>query len=635
MSLFDLSDVKNRPHRSSFDMRSKRVLTAKAGEIVPVWWTFTMPGDKFKIDQSWFTRTQPVQTSAYTRIREYFDFFYVPLRQLWKQAPQAIFQLSDNSVTASSSTQSTPVGYTLPCVTLSELDAIFEARTSSITFGESLNACGYKRGDCAAKLLRYLGYGNFRKEGYEHNYGTSVPKDKFDQTFGQNVSVNLFPVLTYQKIYNDIFRNSQWEKTAPYAFNVDYWKGSGTLGTDILNQALNPGVLRRTMFDIGYCNWNKDFITGVLPRQQLGEPASVYVSAVGGSTSISGSLVGKITGYGRLPVFGMYPQNNETAIFPSSSDVAPSVQGIGGDGSSTSPLVSGVNLYVKPDVSSSNQTFTLSNGSSVAFPEGTSSSFTVLAFRQAEALQKWKEIAMSGNQTYRDQVYRHFGVSLPSELSDTVHYIGGHASNINISEVVNTALSGESDEALIRGKGTGMGDGKGLSFSAKEYGVIMCVYHAVPLLDYQTSGQHQQLLTTLVEDLPVPEFDNLGLQAVPSVMLTNTPNTQVADRPKYLGYGPRYFQWKGDLDRVFGAFESTLRDWAAPFTDVYLETYLGTNVSSSITPLNYAFFKIDPAILNNIFLVQADGTWDTDVFLINSEFDVKVARNLSRTGLPY
>ena len=48
-----------------------------------------MPGDKYKFNVEYFTRTQPVETSAYTRLREYFDFYAVPLRLLWKSAPSA------------------------------------------------------------------------------------------------------------------------------------------------------------------------------------------------------------------------------------------------------------------------------------------------------------------------------------------------------------------------------------------------------------------------------------------------------------------------------------------------------------------------------------------------------------------
>ena len=67
-------------HRSSFDLSSKKLFTAKIGEILPCYWQIAIPGNKYRISSDWFTRTVPVNTAAYTRIKEYYDFYAVPLR---------------------------------------------------------------------------------------------------------------------------------------------------------------------------------------------------------------------------------------------------------------------------------------------------------------------------------------------------------------------------------------------------------------------------------------------------------------------------------------------------------------------------------------------------------------------------
>ena len=61
-------------HRSSFDLSSKKLFTAKVGEILPVYWQIAIPDNKYRISSDWFTRTVPVNTAAYTRIKEYYDF---------------------------------------------------------------------------------------------------------------------------------------------------------------------------------------------------------------------------------------------------------------------------------------------------------------------------------------------------------------------------------------------------------------------------------------------------------------------------------------------------------------------------------------------------------------------------------
>ena len=53
------------------------------------------------------------------------------------------------------------------------------------------------------------------------------------------------------------------------------------------------------------------------------------------------------------------------------------------------------------------------------------SQFTVLSLRQAEALQRWKEISQSGDSDYREQIRKHFGVNLSQALSNMCTYIGG------------------------------------------------------------------------------------------------------------------------------------------------------------------------------------------------------------------
>ena len=294
-----MSDVKNRPHRSSFDLQSKRAFTAKAGELLPVWWTMTMPGDTFSLGNTWFTRTQPVQTSAYTRIREYYDYFFIPLRQLWKQGPQAVVQMSENPTAAASSTGAAQVGTMLPNVSLSELFQALTVSSTGTTFAESTNPLGFRRGDLAAKLLRYLGYGNFMTAGYEKNYGTTNTADDYNQAYKDNVYVNILPILAYQKVYNDFYRDTQWENAMPYTYNVDYWQGTGSFGTDLQNQLRNYSTLGRTMLDMGYCNWNKDLFMGVKPNSQFGDVAIV---------NISGSTCGDMTEpYRWSPEFHWYP----------------------------------------------------------------------------------------------------------------------------------------------------------------------------------------------------------------------------------------------------------------------------------------------------------------------------------------
>ena len=61
----------------------------------PVFWDLGIPGCTYDIDIQYFTRTRPVQTAAYTRIRGYFDFYAVPLDLIWKSFDASVIQMGE------------------------------------------------------------------------------------------------------------------------------------------------------------------------------------------------------------------------------------------------------------------------------------------------------------------------------------------------------------------------------------------------------------------------------------------------------------------------------------------------------------------------------------------------------------
>ena len=267
------------------------------------------------------------------------------------------------------------------------------------------------------------------------------------------------------------------------------------------------------------------------------------------------------------------------------------------------------------------------------------SQFSVLALRQAEALQRWKEITQSGDSDYREQIRKHFGVNLPQALSNLCTYIGGISRNLDISEVVNNNLASAGDTAVIAGKGVGAGNGS-FTYTTNEHCVVMCIYHAVPLLDYTITGQDGQLLVTDAESLPIPEFDNIGMEVLPMTQIFNSPKASIVNLFN-AGYNPRYFNWKTKLDVINGAFTTTLKSWVSPVTESLLSGWFGfgyneggVNTDNKVV-LNYKFFKVNPSVLDPIFGVSVNSTWDTDQLLINSYIGCYVARGLSRDGVPY
>lgn len=608
-----MSNLQNHPHRSGFDIGRKNAFTAKIGELLPVYWDISMPGDKYKFNVEYFTRTQPVETSAYTRLREYFDFYAVPLRLLWKSAPAVLTQMQDiNQIQALSLTQNLSLGTYLPSLSLRALSSslyyLGGNHVSPDSSGALKNAFGYFRSDLAYKLLSYLGYGNFitspvasGSRWWSTSLKNSDDSTSYTQQYIQNNYVNIFPLLAYQKIYQDFFRWSQWEKSNPSSYNVDYFSGVSPSLVDNLPPASSDYWKSDTIFDLKYCNWNKDMLMGVLPNSQFGDVAVLDISASGDSNV----------------VLGINPHKSTIGVASAVSSNSVPVPLFALDASTANPVSVGSKLH-----------FDLSS---------IKSQFTVLALRQAEALQRWKEISQSGDADYREQIRKHFGVDLPQALSNLCTYIGGISRNLDISEVVNNNLAAEGDTAVIAGKGVGAGNGS-FTYTTKEHCVVMCIYHAVPLLDYSITGQDGQLLVTDAESLPIPEFDNIGMEVLPMTQIFNSP-LATAFNLFNAGYNPRYFNWKTKLDVINGAFTTTLKSWVSPVSESLISGWAQFGGSKPDTgtkvALNYKFFKVNPSVLNPIFGVAADSTWDTDQLLVNSYIGCYVARNLSRDGVPY
>ena len=592
MSLFSLKDIRNHPRRSAFDLSSKVAFSAKSGELLPIKWYFTMPGDKFTLKRQHFTRTQPVNTSAYTRIREYYDWFWVPLHLLWRNAPEVISQMQSNVQHAGSQTSALTLGNYLPTITLAQLSDVL-SRLS----GKS-NYFGFSRADLSYKLMQYLRVGN-ANNSTSHNFGTSIPFSTSDYTqrYRFNLNVSVFAFLAYKKFCQDYFRYSQWQDSSPYLWNIDYYTGASQALFSSIPAASDPYWQNNTMFDLEYCNWNKDLFMGILPDTQFGDVASISVGNV--------------------------------------TDTVPvSLQGL-----------SSAQVHVGSKVSSSSEEYNMlitEGGTSdqlvVNFSGRSGFSFDVLALRRGEALQRWKEISLNVPQNYRAQIKAHFGVDVGENMSGMSTYIGGDSSSLDISEVVNTNLqSGNtSSEAVIAGKGVGSSQGSE-KFEARDWGVLMCIYHNMPLLDYVSSAPDPQFFTTQNTDLPIPELDSIGMQSIPISMFTNSNielNTGFVNPDFTMGYLPRYYAWKTSYDYVLGSFTTTEKEWVAPITSALWKRML-VGLTSSGGVFNYNLFKVNPSVLDSIFQVSANSKWDTDPFLINCAFDVKVVRNLDYSGMPY
>ena len=378
-NVMTLKGVCNKPSRNGFDLSTKRNFTAKCGELLPNGCWEVLPGDKFQIDLRAFARTQPLNTSAYARIREYYDFFYVPFSQLWNRTNDVLTQMDYNNSHATALVPNfSAFNGELPYITQWNIGEYIHALATASDFRITKNFFGYNRAELSCKLLEYLGYGDY--SGY-------ITKAS-GGNLRYNLDLNVFGLLAYQKIYADFYRDQQWERPNPSSFNVDYMNGSTSMNVSVPPSAIGDFYDNYNFFDLRYCNWQKDLYHGILPNPQYGDSSVVPLSATSGEF-----------------VYNVGSFSNNSAL-------------------------------------SSGQKIPQTTGSFGISPVASTSGFSILALRQYEFLQKWKEIAQANDQNYKDQTKAMWGVDVSDLLANRVQYLGGINTSLDINEVVNTNITG-------------------------------------------------------------------------------------------------------------------------------------------------------------------------------------------------
>lgn len=604
-NIMDFKSVRNNVHRAGFDLSSRMCFTAKVGEMLPVKYWDLLPGDSFKIDGKSFMRTLPVQKATFGRVREYYDFYFVPYNLLWDKFESWIVQ-TKNAYHAKSNLAAADNFKTSPYFT----DADIVGAYTSMGNGESQayldywhkdsNKAKWAQGDME-KLLRYLGYPL-----------TLAP------TGVENIALNPFPLLAYHKIYQDYFRFSQWEDAAPWTYNLDYILSEDKLHMDITGMMSGRKANTPTIFTLHHVNFDKDLVNGMLPQPQYGDVAiagplsgdfsglSAFWSRTGNTCNVSFTAEAHREGY------PFYPLGYDAKSTTSDSSVDPSSPRLNGYGGSP---VRTVLKYFSP------------NGQDLHIPvqgSNMTAGLSILVLRQAEALQKWKEITLSGDSDYKEQISKHWNVPSSQYNSYRCQYLGGFARNLDVSEVINTNLQGEEGVADIAGRGLSASNGK-INFKNNDlYGLIMCIYHAKPIVEWNSTNILHPCLTKVKStDYAIPEFDSIGMQPLLRINIMYNGNSPMTPA----GYVPRYAEYKTDLDLYKGSFTSTNVNWILPHTL--------TTVSQTQTPLTYRAFKVPPDICDNMFVSKADYFNSSDQLLNTIYFDVKAVRNLSRDGMPY
>lgn len=660
-NVMGLHGLKNKTSKNSFDLSHRNLFTAKVGELIPCSVFELNPGDTINLDASYFTRTAPLDSAAYTRLRENVQFFFVPYSQLWKYFDSQVMNMTstpngaDISRVATGLTSNSKLTTQMPFVQYKALheeltnqaNAGIDSLGSTSGLNKSLLNNGEYRWACSAKLLQMLGYGNFPEQNFAISQGQShyalddyalapdipnIPNNSY------NLNLSIFRLLAYHKVCNDHYTYRQWQPYNAYLCNVDYLVPDKSRSLDI--SSLLPwknnlsGKDNLTLLDMRFSNLPLDYFNGVLPTPQFGNESVVNLQL--GSASGSGSISGS-TG----------------SVNPDSyaSDVSWSNLSAGDAELVTRKIAAGGNkIYAQTsDGKLSGGHFIIPHNHSLSgnvnIHTALSGQLSIAALRQATALQKYKEIQLANDSDFVSQIEAHFGVT--PKHSDTVSYfLGGSSSMIDVNPQVNSNLADWTQSNALKAAPIGQGHGK-IKFTADTFGIVLGIYRCVPVLDYAHVGVDRTLLKTDASDFVIPELDSIGMQQsiLGELMMPSYHNgTQgvvvngYTVRPtNSFGYAPRYAEYKTSFDRFNGEFCFSLSNWVTglDLSRLWNLTYGQSTTNDFSKFLAPELFNCRPDLVKSIFLNQKTLLTSDDYLFVGFVNMAYVIRRLSRYGLPY
>lgn len=661
-SIVGFHNIKNKVSRNAFDLSHRHMFTAQIGELLPIFVQWCNPNETFKLGYNGFTRTQPLQTAAFTRLKENVQYYFVPFQSLWKYFEQQVNNMQTGqsgeniSRIALSFTSDSPITSGMPYLNYSFFSSLLSSELHKVStylvtlwnkypssrnlkfFTEQLAEEGYVhfgtlRYVRICKLLRALGYLNTDFDNYDVvssvlAYGNTLSSSatmtysgfqasEFGYFGGErniqltnSPNLSIFPLLAYHKIINDHYLYRQWQPYRSFLCNIDY-----LLPSDSMDFSSKVDLSSVDFFELEQSNLPLDYFNGVLPKAQYSEESAASIDLTSTATA-----------------------QTTTLTYTGDSTVSSGLR----DGT----LVSESGKAMVDNGSIKNTAVIESpHRHNIVFTSGQQlGALKVSALRSAIALQKYKEIQESNDTDFASQVLAHFGVK-PKHDSYKSYFIGGGDSVIDINPQVNQNLS---DDNVADIKAIGAGQlSCGCKFTSDTYGVIIGIYRCTPQLDLAKVGLDRNLFKTDASDFPIPELDRVGMQTqyrceviAPRLGYKNGThfgNETSLDLSTTYGYLPRYAELKTSYDRYEGAFLDSLRSWVTGYDTTALDNWLFRLNSNGVVdyPGINTLLQCTPSLTDSIFVDQSALCCNNDKLLIGSVNTCVAIRPFSVYGLPY
>lgn len=400
----------------------------------------------------------------------------------------------------------------------------------------------------------------------------------------EGIPVDLMPWAAYYKCWYDYYRDR------------NYIADDENLPLPSGNITASPLGTVEALMRLRNRDWQKDYFTSALPWTQRGNEVLMPLIGTGTVTYLDNSLVKKEDG----SVIGAGDVGNL-------------------DFSATSVLEAPLSSS-----GANNPDLRIENIDEVNLE---SSEVSINDLRMAVRLQEWMERQALAGSRYNETIWAHFNRRTSDGRLQRAEYLGGGKVTVRISEVMTTAFSTDSEDAIVppanpSGRGFVMDGTPSFSYNCEEHGFVIGIMSVMPNLAYVSGSQRMFHARRTFLDYPWPSFAHLGEQLVKKYELWTSPEVfepEGSAPPENIdfGYQSRYSDWKWIRSSAHGDFRSTLDHWHL-------------NIKFASTPsLGATFVGFPDALQDRVFAVSGvDTLW---CYIYNK---CSVKRSLPYFGTP-